>query len=157
MAFAQLEDWGGRIELSFFRDTFLEFGAMLTRDAFLVAEGGLAYDEFAGGLRIRVKRLMTLNEAIERHARAFHLTLNGVDANFSASLQKVLAGYRGGRTPLRLSYGNSIATADIDLGNEWRVRATSDLKRELEKLPGVKSAELILNKPSLNAESDRAA
>jgi DNA polymerase-3 subunit alpha len=157
MAFAQLEDWSGRIELSFFRDTFLEFGAMLTRDAFLLAEGGLAYDEFSGGLRIRVKRLMTLNEAVERHARAFHLTLNGVDTNFCASLQKTLSGYRGGRTPLRLTYGNSVAMADIDLGNDWRVRATTDLKRDLEKIPGVKSAELILNKPSLGAENDRAA
>ena len=157
MAFAQLEDWSGRIELSFFRDTFLEFGAMLTRDAFLVAEGGLAYDEFAGGLRIRVRRLWTLNEAVERHARAFHLTLNGIDTNFSAALQKTLSGYRGGRTPLRLTYGNAEAMADIDLGNEWRVRATTDLKRELEKLPGVKSAELILNKPSAGAENDRAA
>ena len=39
MAFAQLEDGTGRIEISFFRDTFMEYGPLLTRDAILIAEG----------------------------------------------------------------------------------------------------------------------
>ncbi|MEP6482932.1 MAG: DNA polymerase III subunit alpha, partial [Rudaea sp.] len=157
MAFAQLEDWSGRMEISFFRDTLVEYGALLTRDAMLVAEGGLAYDEFAGGLRVRVKRLTTLNEACERNARAMHLKLNGVDPTFSATLLKTLTAYRGGRTPIRLTYGNDTATADFDLGPEWRVRASTQLKSELERLPGVISADMILNRPTLPTENDRAA
>ena len=145
-AFVQLEDWSGRIEVSLFREAFFEFRELLTRDAILVVEGGLAFDEFAGALRIRARRVLTLNDACERNARLLRVKLNGVDANFPATLRGALSGFRGGNTALRLSYGNASGNADIELGAEWRVRATADLKRALEALPGVRGAELILGK-----------
>ena len=156
MAFAQLEDGTGRIEISFFRDTFMEFGPLLTRDAILIAEGGLAYDEFAGGLRVRVRRLMTLNDACERQARLIRVHLNGVDPSFTAALQTAISGYRGGQTPLRITYANGEGRAELELGAAWKVRASAELKRALDRLPGVQSTELVLTRPSLS-ESDRAA
>jgi DNA polymerase-3 subunit alpha len=156
MAFAQLEDGSGRIEISFFRDTFMEYGPLLTRDAILVAEGGLAYDEFAGGLRVRVKRLMTLNDACERQARLIRIHLNGVDSSFTTALQNAIGGYRGGQTPLRLTYANGEGRAEIELGAAWKVRASAELKRALDRLPGVQSTEWVLTRPS-PAENDRAA
>jgi DNA polymerase-3 subunit alpha len=47
---------------------------------------------------------------------------------------------------LRLTYANATGGADLELGPEWRVRATADLKRALEALPGVRGAELVLGK-----------
>ena len=150
-AFVQLEDWSGRIEISLFRETFFEFRELLTRDAILVVEGGLAFDEFAGGLRIRARRVLTLNDACERNARLLRVKLNGVDASFPATLRGALSGFRGGHTPLRLSYANALGGADLELGPEWRVRATADLKRALEALPGVKGVELVLGKSPPNS------
>jgi DNA polymerase-3 subunit alpha len=145
-AFVQLEDWSGRIEVSLFRETFMEFAPLLTRDVILVVEGGLAWDDFAGGVRLRARRVLTLNDAIERQARLLRIKLNGVDANFSASLRSALSGFRGGQTALRLSYANATGNAEIELGPEWRVRATADLKRALDALPGVKGTEFVLRK-----------
>ena len=146
-AFVQIEDWSGRIEVSLFREAFVEFAPLLTRDAILVIEGGLAWDEFAGGLRLRARRVLTLNEACERNARLLRIRLNGVDANFSTILRNAIGGYRGGQTPLRLHYANATGDAVIELGPEWRVRATADLKRALEALPGVRGTELVLGRP----------
>jgi DNA polymerase III subunit alpha len=148
MAFVQLEDWSGRVEISFYRETFVEYAPLLTRDAMLVVEGGLAYDEFAGSFRLRARRVFTLNDACERHARLLRIKLNGVDAQFVASLRSTLNGYRGGKTPLKLSYANAAGSADLELGSEWRVRATAELKRTLDALPGVRSTELVLTRPS---------
>jgi len=145
-AFVQIEDWSGRIEVSLFRDTFIEFSPLLTRDVILVVEGGLAWDDFAGGLRLRARRVLTLNDACERNARLLRIRLNGVDANFPATLRGALSGFRGGQTALRLSYANTTGHADIELGPEWRVRATADLKRALDALPGVKGTELVLGR-----------
>jgi DNA polymerase-3 subunit alpha len=156
MAFAQLEDGSGRIEISFFRDTFMEFGPLLTRDAMLVAEGGLAYDEFAGGLRVRVRRLITLSDACERQTRLIRIHLNGVDPSFTAVLQTAIGGYRGGQTPIRLSYANGEGRAELELGAAWKVRASAELKRALDALPGVRETEMLLARPTL-AENDRAA
>ncbi|HXD83015.1 MAG TPA: OB-fold nucleic acid binding domain-containing protein, partial [Rudaea sp.] len=145
-AFVQIEDWSGRIEVSLFRETFVEFAPLLTRDAILVVEGGLAWDDFAGALRIRARRVFTLNEACERQARLLRLRLNGIDEDFLSRLRDALAGYRGGQTPLRVQYGNAAGSAEIELGTDWHVRATADLKRSLDALPGVKSTEWVLGR-----------
>jgi len=147
MAFVQLEDWSGRIEVSLFREVYTEFRALLTRDAMLVVEGGLSLDEYSGGFQLRARRVSTLNAACERQARLLRVKLNGVDASFVARLRSSLAGHTGGKTPLRLSYGNADGRAELELGSEWRVRASADLKRTLEALPGVLNTELVLSKP----------
>jgi DNA polymerase-3 subunit alpha len=151
MAFAQIEDWSGRIEVSLFREVFVEFGALLTRDAVLVVEGGLSLDEFSGGFQLRARRVSTLDEACARHARLLRLKLNGVDAAFVARLGQALAGHRGGKTLLRLSYANAQGRAELELGSEWRVRASAGLLHALEALPGVLATELLLNKPASGA------
>jgi DNA polymerase-3 subunit alpha len=148
MAFVQIEDGSGRVEVSFFRDTFVEFAPLLTRDAILVVEGGLAWDEFAGGLRLRARRVLTLNEACERYTRLLRINLNGVDTAFIATLRNALNGFRGGQTALRLNYANAQSRAELELGPEWRVRATADLKLALDALPGVLATEWLLSRPA---------
>ncbi|MBS0439862.1 MAG: DNA polymerase III subunit alpha [Proteobacteria bacterium] len=145
-AFVQLEDWSGRIEVSLFREAFVEFAPLLTRDAILVVEGGLAWDDFAGALRLRARRVLTLNEACERQAKLLRIKCNGIGADFLPALHATLAGYRGGQTPLRVQYANTAGSAEIELGPEWRVRATADLKRSLDAMPGVKSTDWVLGR-----------
>ena len=154
MAFVQIEDWSGRIEASFFRDAFVEFGPLLTRDAILIVEGGLAWDDFSGAFQVRARSVLSLEQACERLARLVRVQVNGVGPDFIPQLRGALQGYRGGQTPLRLAgvrYNGGIA--DLDLGLDWRVRALPDLKRALEGLPGVHTAELILSRPSAAASS----
>ena len=147
MGFVQLEDWSGRIEVSFYREAFVEFGPLLTRDTILVIEGGLSIDDFNGGYQLRARTVHSLNQACERFARVMRIKLNGIDASFVAQLEHTLAAHRGGNTPLRLSYANGSGRAEIELGAEWRVRASPELKRALENLPGVIGSELVLSKP----------
>jgi DNA polymerase-3 subunit alpha len=90
--------------------------------------------------------VLTLNDACERNARLLRINLNGVDADFPATLRGALSGFRGGQTALRLSYANATGNAEIELGPEWRVRATADLKRALDALPGVRGTEFVLAK-----------
>jgi DNA polymerase-3 subunit alpha len=154
MAFVQIEDWSGRVEASFFRDAFVEFGPLLTRDAILIVEGGLAWDDFSGAFQVRARSVLSLEQACERLAKLVRVQVNGIGPDFITHLRGALLGYRGGQTPLRLSgvrYNGGIA--DLDLGQEWRVRALPDLKRALEGLPGVHAAELILSRPNATANA----
>ncbi len=146
MAFVQLEDWSGRIEISFYRETFLESAPMLTRDALILVEGGMSWDEFSNGPRLRARRVLTLNEALEQRTRVLRISLNGVDQAFIDSLRTTLKGFRGGRTSLRLGYANPQGRADLELGEDWHVRANTELKRALDMLPGVLSTELLLDR-----------
>jgi DNA polymerase-3 subunit alpha len=146
-AFVRLEDAGGSVEVSFFREAWTEFSPLLTRDALLVVEGGLSVDDFNGGYQLRARRACTLGDACERQARLLRIKVNGIGDDFIGALRQALAGYRGGSTPLLLSgYRNRVGQADIELGAEWRVRALPDLVRTLRTLPGVLDAELKLSR-----------
>jgi DNA polymerase-3 subunit alpha len=143
MAFVQVEDWSGRIEVSLFREAWIEYGPLLTRDAILVFEGGLSLDEFSGNYQVRVNSVATIESACERSARVLRVKLNGVGADFATRLQHTLAAHRGGATPVRISYHNAEGQAEYELGAEWRVRATPALKDSLQALDGVIAAELV--------------
>jgi len=143
MAFVQVEDWSGRIEVSLFREAWIEYGPLLTRDAILVFDGGLSLDEFSGNYQLRVNAVATIESACERQARLLRVRLNGVRTDFVARLQHTLAAHRGGQTPVRLTYHNAAGQADIELGAEWRVRASPALKDSLQALEGVVAAELV--------------
>jgi DNA polymerase-3 subunit alpha len=143
MAFVQVEDWSGRIEVSLFREAWIEYGPLLTRDAILVFDGGLSLDEFSGGYQLRVNAVRTIESACERQARLLRLRLNGVQADFVARLQHVLAAHRGGSTPVRLSFRNATGQAEIELGAEWRVRASPALRQALASMDGVIEADVV--------------
>ena len=136
-AFVLFEDWSGRIEVGFFREAFADYAHLLVRDALLVVEGGLALDDFSGELQMRARRVWTLDDACAQYARALRIRVNGIDGGFAPSLKRALAGH-GGATPLLLTgYRNAQGSADFELGEDWRVRVTTDLLRTLTALPGV--------------------
>jgi len=141
-AFVQIEDFSGKFEAVLYAETWLQVRELLTRDAIVVVEGGLSIDEFSGGYQIRTQRVSSIASVCERSARVLRLRLNGIDANFSQRLQQVLAAHRGGNTPVRLALRNAQAQAEIELGAEWRVRASPALQQALSALDGVLGAEL---------------
>ena len=142
-AFVSVEDFSGKFEAVLYRESWVEYGPLLTRDAILVFEGGLSIDDFSGGYQLRVQAISTIEVACERRARVLRLKLNGVHPDFIARLHGALAGHRGGNTPVRLSYRNATGQAEIELGAEWRVRASPALKESLQALDGVLTAELV--------------
>ena len=148
MAFVQLEDASGRIEVSFFREVLSEFAPLLTKDRILIVEGGLSLDEFSGNLVIRARRAWGLDEACERFARQVRVKLNGISADFARQLSAQIKPFTPGPAGLRLCYRNAEAQTELELGDAWRVRASTALVDALRLLPGVKMVELQLGKAS---------
>ena len=142
-AFVTVEDFSGKFEAVLYRESWGEYGPLLTRDAILVFEGGLSIDDFSGGYQLRVQSVSTIEAACERRARVLRLRLNGVRADFSQKLEHALAPYRGGGTSVRLAFRNKLGHAEIELGADWRVRASPALKHALQELDGVLAAELV--------------
>jgi len=147
-AFVRIEDATGQIECSFFREVFTEASPLLTRDQLIIVEGGLRFDDFAGGYQLRARRAYSLSDACEHYARLLRVKVNGIGPDFNTHLRHALAGYKGGRTPLMLQgYRNTVAQADMEFGEEWKVKALPDLLRALRVIPGVLAAELRLARP----------
>ncbi len=145
----RIEDWSGAMTTNFFRDAMEQFGAVVQPDAILVIEGGLGFDDFRGELRVRARRVWTLDQACEAGARVLRVGVNGIGAGFVGTFKRALAGHCGGRTPLLLTgYRNGTGRADLRLGDDWRVRVDTELLRSLAEVPGVKSVEPSLSRPA---------
>ena len=141
--FAGIEDASGHVEAVLYEEAWLQFGALLTRDAILVFEGALSFDDYINGYLLRVNSVLTIDEACARRARLLRLRLNGIDAGFAARLRHALDAHLGGSTPVQLHYRNASADVDLELGPEWRVHASHSLAESLRRLDGVSDAELV--------------
>ncbi len=76
-AFVTLDDRSGRIDVRVSPSLLQEVESLLQKDNIWVVEGGIAYDDFNNGIKIRARSVWLLDEYREKNARALHITLNG--------------------------------------------------------------------------------
>ncbi len=151
MASVVLDDRSGRIEVTLFSDVFEDNRELLAVDRVLVVAGGLSFDDFRGGLNIRVDQVFDFEQV--RETRARHLQLNfdyhlleekNLSPNgFSLKLKQILEPYCKGACPVRLVYQQQEAKGSIDLGSEWNIHPTDELLFRLEGLLGRENIEII--------------
>jgi len=120
MAVVQLDDGTTQLEITVFNELWEAERGKIKEDELLLVEGKVQRDDFSGGLRVSADKLHTLAEARGRYARGLHLTMNG--GSDAKRLQALLAPFRNGPCPVRLSYRNGEATAELPLPENWRVR-----------------------------------
>ncbi len=151
-AFVQFEDGYGQIEVGFFRESFAEFAAMLTRGRILLIDGTLREDEYSGGFSLRAKQCWDFQQLCAQQARRLSLNADLREQGSFEKLESVLAQFRPGGTPLRLQLRTAAASGTLDLNGSQSVRADPQLLGRLRALPGVSDVQLALQRP-LSSES----
>ncbi len=142
-AFLLLDDGTGRIEARLFPEDYKRHAEQLGKDQVLVLEGGASFDTFSGGVRLRVKSLMTLDQAREAYARELRLVLGaGFGPDGVERLAETLAPFRPGRCPVLLDVRNGQARGHVVLGDAWRIAPTGELLRRLRLLSGIERVDL---------------
>ncbi len=147
MAFVRIEDSSGFIEVSLFGETWLQYAELITRDTLLVVAGGLTPDSYNGGFQLRARQVWTLDQACANHARLLRLNLNGIKPDFVSSLARLVDNHPGNTPVLLHGYQNQKARTDLELPDR-RIRASTALIREMERLDGIASVDLLLARPS---------
>ncbi|WP_136247341.1 DNA polymerase III subunit alpha [Halomonas borealis] len=144
MAFVTLDDRTGRIEASLFGELFDAVRGRLDTDQVLIVEGEVQSDEYSGGLRLRGKEITPMVDARTRYGQAVELALDGerVNGRLVDHLRDSLTPYRNGDgLPVRLRYRHPLASAWLELAEEWRVTPSDELLialREVEGQDGVR-------------------
>ncbi|MDH0635462.1 DNA polymerase III subunit alpha [Pseudomonas sp. GD03860] len=132
MGFVTLDDRSGRIEASLFADAFMAAQALLQTDAMVVVEGEVSNDDFSGGLRLRVKRVMSMEDARTNLAESLRLkvhsdALKGDRLNWLGELFK----RHRGACPITMEYTGSDAKAMLQFGEGWRIDPADGLIQAL--------------------------
>jgi DNA polymerase-3 subunit alpha len=142
-----LDDRSGRVEVTVFEDLLQQYRAVLVRDAILVIEGALRWDEFIEDWRLTAKRILDLDQAREQYARRLVLRWpggrNGDAGTVVTALEQALRPSRGGRCAVGIRYSGSDASAIVELGGEWTVRPSRELLERLGRIVGPDGVELV--------------
>ena len=132
MGFITLDDRSGRIEASLFAEAFNAAQALLQTDAMVVVEGEVSNDDFSGGLRLRAKRVMSLQEARTGLAESLRLKVSSdmLKGDRLSWLAELCKRHRG-ECPLTLDYTGSQAKALLQFGDAWRIDPADGLIQAL--------------------------
>jgi len=132
-----LDDDTERIEVTMFDEVFAQSKHLISKHAILIADGQLRYDDFLNGWRLAAKRIRSVDEAIEEHARWLTILWPpDVGPEFVRDLQGLLKPFTRGRCEVCIKYRASAAEARLTLGDAWSVRLTRELRDQLARLLG---------------------
>ncbi len=134
MAIVTLDDQTGRAEIVLFSEGFREHQERLVPDALLVVEGTAALDDYAGGIRMRAQRVLTLDEARCEWGRVLDLSLEGVRPEHIQSLHRAIAEQDTGSCRLRIRYRRGTTVAELRLPEQWQVQPNEQLLRRLHEI-----------------------
>jgi DNA polymerase-3 subunit alpha len=145
-----LDDRSGRIEVTLFEELYQSLRNIVAKDAILVVDGNLRYDDYSERWRVTAERVLDLDEAREQYARRIDVLWlpkagNGqAQAGFVPALRDVLAAYRSDAgCRVDVCYRNERAKARLALGDGWRVRPARELIDRLRALAGEHAVRLV--------------
>ena len=142
-AFLLLDDGTGRIEARLYPEDLKRWGDQLHLDQVLVLEGGASYDNFSNGVRLRIKSLMSMDQARAQLARELRLTLSHtLESVHLEALFAALEPYCAGGCSVSLDVRNHMASGRVSVGGSWRVRVCDDLLRSLRGVRGIEKVQI---------------
>ncbi len=144
-----LDDSTARLEVSLFEDTFQQYRAIIAKDAVLIVEGNLRFDEFIEDWRLNPKRIVDIDQAREQMAR--RLIIRWPEASrepaagraFMTALEQILKPCRPGLCGVTVHYQGDSARAALALPDSWTVRPTREMIEKLKQLAGDEGVRLI--------------
>ncbi len=140
-----LDDRSGRVEVMLYDEVFQQHRDIIEKDAVLLVEGQLRFDEFIEGWRVNARRVMSIEQARSQNARriVIHWPSRGEGAELVERLARILAPFRGGACSIALKYRTAGAGGVVVLGEEWQVRPAADLIEQLEAFAGADSVRVL--------------
>jgi DNA polymerase-3 subunit alpha len=139
-----LDDRTGRIEVMLFEETWQKHRDLIAKDALVLIEGLLRFDEFSDAWRVSARRVSDLDKVREQEARRVVIRCSESQAAaLGERLAAILKSARGGACPVTIEYSAGAASGALALGAEWTVRASRELLEQLEGLFGAGAVQVV--------------
>jgi DNA polymerase-3 subunit alpha len=144
-----LDDRTGRLEVMLFEETWQRHRDLITKDALVLVEGMLRFDDFSDSWRLAARRISDLERLREQEARRVVLRSSQAELpRLTERLAAILEPWRPGPCPITIEYTGATASGALNLGSEWSVRASRELLEQLEGLVGSSALEVLYAGPA---------
>jgi DNA polymerase III subunit alpha len=133
-----LDDRSARLEVSLYEEVFQQHRDIIVKDAILIIDGTLRFDDFIEAWRLQAKSLMDIDRARERFARRLWLRW---PEEFDGPLglnrfEQVLKPYLRGPCGVSVAVKREDYSGKVNLSDAWSVRPTRELLDRLSTLVG---------------------
>jgi DNA polymerase-3 subunit alpha len=133
-----LDDRSARLEVSLYDEIFQQHRDIIVKDAILIIDGTLRFDDFIEAWRLQAKSLMDIDRARERFARRLWLRW---PAEFDGPqgmnrFEQMLKPYLRGPCGVSVAVNRPDYTGRLNLADTWSVRASRELLDKLTALVG---------------------
>jgi DNA polymerase III subunit alpha len=133
-----LDDRSARLEVSLYEEVFQQHRDIIVKDAILIIDGTLRFDDFIEAWRLQAKSLMDIDRARERFARRLWLRW---PAEFDGPqgmnrFEQVLKPYLRGPCGVSVAVNRADYSGKVNLADAWSVRPTRELLDRLSALVG---------------------
>jgi DNA polymerase-3 subunit alpha len=120
---------------------------VIAKDAIVVVDGALRWDDFIEDWRLGAKRILDVDQAREQYARRLVIrwpsdAVQG-GTRFVTVLEQTLRPYCRGRCSVAVRYRSESASAALLLGEEWTVRPARELIERLGQIVGRDGVEVV--------------
>ncbi len=133
-----LDDRTARLEVTLFEETFQQHRDIIVKDAILVIEGALRFDDFIEAWRLQAKSLMDIDRARERFARRLWLrwpaAFDGPEG--MRQFEDLLKPYLRGPCSIGVVLNRTDWCGRLTLGDAWSIRPARELLDKLTTLVG---------------------
>jgi len=133
-----LDDRSARLEVTLFEEIFQQHRDIIVKDAILIVDGTLRFDDFIEAWRLQAKTLTDVDRARERFARRLWLKW---PAEFDGAqgmnrFEQLIKPYLRGPCGLSVSVNRPDYTGRVNLADAWSVRPSRELLDKLTALVG---------------------
>jgi DNA polymerase III subunit alpha len=133
-----LDDRSARLEVSLYEEVFQQHRDIIVKDAILIIDGMLRFDDFIEAWRLQAKSLMDIDRARERFARRLWLRW---PAEFDGPqgmnrFEQMLKPYLRGPCGVSVALNRDGYAGKVNLADAWSVRPTRELLDRLSALVG---------------------
>jgi DNA polymerase-3 subunit alpha len=135
-----LDDRTGRLEVSLYDEVYQQHRDIIVKDAILVIEGTLRFDDFIEAWRLQAKSLMDIDRARERFARRLWVRWPAEfdTATGMTRFEEMLKPYLRGSCAVSVVVNRADYSGRLHLSESWSIRPTREF---LDTLTGVAGRE----------------
>jgi DNA polymerase III subunit alpha len=133
-----LDDRSARLEVSLYEEIFQQHRDIIVKDAILIVDGTLRFDDFIEAWRLQAKSLMDIDRARERFARRLWLRWpEEFDGPQGLNrFEQMLKPYLRGPCGVSVAINRPDYAGRLNLADTWSVRASRELLDKLTALVG---------------------